>query len=296
MLMLKVIARRRVLWFVVVASSAALSLYGAQAADAPAASGTSNLKVFELPDKSASILLPEDWHVVQTGVAYARARGPNGEFALFGAIVPAHNSSGDSGPTVLNQSYSADNKDKFIQSVNFLLAHVGLHAVPIQIVTDKKIAAPDAFGTCTKFTALMGANGGVAAEADFCSLPMEKKGDYQNFFKLVAVQARLASQERAMLEKILMSYALEGNVVKRSKALKAAGSTAPGPAGMAGVANSAMSMALINAQTRAIQSATWNSTMGSLRSASDFDHAILRGETPIYAQGVDPPLFWVGGD
>ena len=152
MLMLKVIARCRVLWSVVVASSVALSLYVAQAADAPAASGTSNLKVFKLPDKSASILLPEDWHVVQTGVAYARTRGPNGEFALFGAIVPAHNSSGDPGPTVLNQSYSADNKDKFIQSVNVLLAHVGLHAVPIQIVTDKKIAAPDAFALCANVT------------------------------------------------------------------------------------------------------------------------------------------------
>ena len=105
-----------------------------QVADPPAASGTPALKVYELPDKSASVLLPDGWRVVQTGVAYARARGPNGELALFGAIVPANNSSTASGQAMLNQPYAADGKNKFIRSVNFLLAHVGLQPVPIQVV------------------------------------------------------------------------------------------------------------------------------------------------------------------
>lgn len=278
------------------ALGAVLSI-GAAQADQPAAAGASNLQVYELPDKSASILLPSDWHVVQTGVAYARARGPNGELALFGAIIPANNSSAAATKTVLNQSYSADNKDKFTQSVNFILVHIGMSAVPVQIKAETHVDAPDGFGTCSNIKALLGPRAGVAAEADFCSLPMNKDGSYQNFFKLVAVQASRAAEEKPMLEKILASYALESKVVKaRSKALTQTGAAGAGPAGMAGVANSAMSMALINAETRMIQQQTLRGQIASYNSASDFDHSILRGDTGVYAEGSSEPLFWISND
>ena len=269
---------------------------GSAQADQASASSDPTLQVYELPDKSASILLPSDWRVVQTGVAYARARGPNGELALFGAVVPAHNSAGGATQAVLNQPYSTDDKDQFVQSANFLLLHVGMSAVPFNILSATRIKAPDAFGTCTNFTMLAGPKSGVAAEADFCSLPMDKNGDYQNFFKLVAVQAKFAKQERSMLEKMLASYALEANVVRRSKAIKAMGAPMSRPVGMAGVPNSAMSMALINAQARAIQSSTLYGQMSSLKSASDFDHGILRDDIPVYAEGESSPMFWIGND
>src|SRR5580700_3886888 len=48
------------------------------------------LTKYVLPDKTASVMLPDGWHVTQTGPAFIRAEGPNGELAMFGVTVPAH--------------------------------------------------------------------------------------------------------------------------------------------------------------------------------------------------------------
>jgi hypothetical protein len=33
---------------------------------------------------------------------------------------------------------------------------------------------------------------------------------------------------------------------------------------------------------------------GMDNSVNNFDHGVLRGQTPIYAQGMPQPVFWVG--
>src|SRR5271156_2698483 len=117
---------RRVLLSTLVSSVALTHWTLAPAADpgsAPASAPSLGLKQYVLPDHTASAMLPPNWKVVQTGVAFISAQGPNGEIAMFGVLVPAHDGGTTSvTPTVLNQPYSASPKDKFTQSLSWVRA------------------------------------------------------------------------------------------------------------------------------------------------------------------------------
>src|SRR5262249_1874684 len=50
-----------------------------------------SLTRYVLPDQTASVMLPDGWHVTRTGIAFIRAEGPGGQLGFFGLVVPAHN-------------------------------------------------------------------------------------------------------------------------------------------------------------------------------------------------------------
>jgi capsule polysaccharide export protein KpsE/RkpR len=58
--------------------------------------------------------------------------------------------------------------------------------------------------------------------------------------------------------------------------------------------NSLLAGNLMLAQAQAIMNQTNSQIMGMQNSVNNFDHGVLRGDTPVYAQGQSQPLFWVG--
>jgi hypothetical protein len=291
------------------------------AAMAAAADANPGLKQYVLPDHTASVMLPGTWKVTQTGVALIVAQGPNGELAMFGILVPAHDGSTTRiTPQVLNQPYSADPKDKFTQSLAWVRTHNGKSPVQIQFLGATPIPkTPPAFGPCTSLTALVSAGGPgqLAVEADECSMPVDTSGNYQNFFKVVGVAASQANQERPALEAILGSYQLNPAAlqkVQNGSAAPKTGAGAPAAAAAHGANGSgsgngsaltwAQAIAQVNAmkqanaitqlQAGAINSATMNSMIGANNAANNMDMGVIRGDTPVYAVGQSQPLFWVG--
>jgi hypothetical protein len=280
-------------------------------------SSPQGLKQYVLPDHTASVMLPDTWKVTQTGVALIVAQGPNGELAMFGILVPAHDGTTTSiTPQLLNQPYSADPKDKFTQSLAWVRTRNGKSAVQIQFLSATAIPkTPPAFGTCTNLTALVSAGGPgqLGVEADQCSMPVDAAGNYKNFFKVVGVAAAQAKQERSALEAILGSYQLNPaalqQVQKGSASKSGAGASAGAPPGGSGSGSSSaltwaqaiaqvnamkQASALTTARANAITSSTISGMVGANNAANNFDMGVIRGDTPVYAVGQSQPLFWVG--
>jgi hypothetical protein len=283
-------------------ASASLSSGHAQTlAPDPNAAAIAALQTYELPDQTASVRLPSSWRVTSTGVGFVQAQGPNGELALFGVMVPAKNGAAlNISPAGLVQPFNADPEQKFLASINWVRQRNGKPSVQAQFYSKDPVSAPAAFGTCTNITAILA--GSAAVETDFCSLPMDASGAYRNFFKVVGLPAQSAKQERSLMEAILASYRLNIQAVQKQQAAakSSAPATASAPKAGASLAsavsaqNSLLAGQLMIAQANAINSATFAGMRASDASVSNFDHGVLRGQTPIYAAGVPQPVFWVG--
>ena len=214
--------RRAVLLAALTPLTTLLAALDAQAATGAAPGATiaiQPLTKYVLPDQTASVMLPDGWHVTQTDVAFIRAEGPQGELAMFGVSIPAHNDTGAGAPGRLSQSYSADPGDKLNQSIQWFRATNHLSPVSvIKIYSTTPITAPKEFGTCTNMTATLGAGGGVLdAEADLCSLPVDSAGNYLNFLKIVAISPALAKSERGTAEAVLASYVLNEKALQQQQ-------------------------------------------------------------------------------
>ena len=198
----------------------------AASSDAPAATDAATgamitiqpLTKYTLPDKTASVMLPDGWHVTQTGVAFIRAEGPKGELAMFGVTVPARDapSAQVAPPAPLSQPYGTDAGVKLGQSILWVRAATGQSPVTVtKVYSNTEFDAPAEFGSCAKITATLGVQRGVLdAEADLCSLPKDKAGNYTNFLKLVAISPALAKTERGTLEAVLASYIVNMKAVQ----------------------------------------------------------------------------------
>jgi hypothetical protein len=211
------------------------------AGNADAASGPTvtiqPLTKYALADGTASVMLPEGWRVTQTGVAFIRAEGPKGEIAMFGVTVPAHDgAAGGAGPpTPLSQPYDADAGDKLNQTIQWERAANNLSPVRvIKIYSEAPFNAPPELGICSKLTTTLGVgrSGVLDAEADLCSMPKDKAGNYTNFLKIIAIAPALAKTERATLEAALASYVVNMKAVQKHVA-----QSAKQPTKMAAAAN-----------------------------------------------------------
>ena len=58
--------------------------------------------------------------------------------------------------------------------------------------------------------------------------------------------------------------------------------------------NSLLAGKLMMQEANAINRQTFAGMQGMDNSVNNFDHGVLRGQTPIYAQGMQQPVFWVG--
>ena len=166
-------------------------------------------------------MLPDGWHVTQTDVAFIRAEGPEGELAMFGVSVPAHNATGAGAPPPerLNQSYSADPGDKLNQSIQWVRAANHLSPVTvIKIYSNTPFAAPKEFAQLLQHDRDPGrCRHCPGREADLCSLPVDANGDYINFLKIVAISPALAKSERSTVEAMLASYVLNMKALQQQQ-------------------------------------------------------------------------------
>lgn len=185
---------------------------------------------YTLPDQTASVMLPDGWHVTRTGIAFIRAEGPRGELGFFGLVVPAHDAPPGSGPASgapLSQPYSADTGDKIQQSINWVRASNGQSPVQVSVISQQSFTAPAEFGQCSRVVMRLAVQslGTLNSEADFCSLPTDQSGNYRNFMKIVAAPPEVAAAQRGTLEAVLASYVLNMKAVQAQLAQR--GGTQP---------------------------------------------------------------------
>lgn len=276
------------------------------------------LTKYVLPDQTASIMLPEGWRVTQTGVAFIRAEGPKGEIAMFGVTVPARNgpAATASPPQPLSQPYTAEPEDKLNKSIQWV--RTANHQSPVQVLkvfTKEPFVAPKEFGNCSKLTLTLGVQGGtLAAETDFCSMPMDSAGNYRNFLKIVAISPALVQTERGTMEAMLASYVLNMKAVQQRMAQSSSATAQPMSAGAAApragqpqtlqqqinaeIAAGGFSPQMVAAM-RAQATAQANAAMAPMMrqaaavdsSVDYFDRTVLRGQIPVSVthQGT----FWV---
>jgi hypothetical protein len=276
------------------------------------------LTKYVLPDQTASAMLPDGWRVTQTGVAFIRAEGPKGEIAMFGVTVPAHNgpAASASPPQPLSQPYNADPEDKLNKSIQWVRTANHQSAVQvIKVFTKDSFSAPKEFGNCNKLTLTLAVQGGtLAAETDFCSMPMDSAGNYRNFLKIVAISPALVQTERGTVEAMLASYVLNMKAVQRRMAQGGSATTQPMSAGAA-VPRTGQPQTLqqqINAEIaaggfspqmvaamRAQATAQANAVMAPMmrqeaavdNSVNYFDRTVLRGQIPVSV--TNQGTFWV---
>jgi hypothetical protein len=288
------------------------------------------LTKYVIPNQTASVMLPDGWQVTRTGIAMIRAQGPNGEIAMFGVLVPARDAPAVGGTAVgapLSQPYAANLSDKFMQSAQWVRAVNGQGPVQVKIITQKPFEAPPVFGNCSTMTATLGVPGMgmLAAETDFCSMPVDSAGNYRNFFKLVAISPALVATERGTMEAMLASYRLNMKAVQRELANQntaqqaargpgdrgfaaspgrgaASGGTRATPAAANGLPPQMQQqmMQMMRAQAAAqvqmraadmINATTTAQLSSSLNGADYFDRTILRDQIPVTL--ANQPVFWI---
>jgi hypothetical protein len=97
------------------------------------------------------------------------------------------------------------------------------------------------------------------------------------------------------MEAILASFRLNMQAIQRQHAAAPAN---PAPSGSVSstvsAENSLIAGQLMMQEANAINAETFAGMQGMDNSVNNFDHGVLRGQTPIYAQGMQQPLFWVG--
>jgi hypothetical protein len=158
------------------------------------------------------------------------------------------------------------------------------------------------------------------AEADLCSMPKDKDGNYINFLKLVAVSPALAKSERGTLEAVLSSYILNMKAVQEQAAKpvkqpdRAASAAPPGrtsanpmtPQGRQSLQQqidaeikqggfSPQMVAAMRAQANANAMVTMGPAIRQMRGANQamdyFDRSVLRDQIPVSI--LNQGTFWV---
>jgi hypothetical protein len=222
-------------------------VYAATSANTDQMISIDPLTKYTLPDQTASVMLPDGWHVTRTGIAFIRAEGSHGELGFFGLVVPAHDGPAAAGPTPgapLSQPYSTDTASKIQQSINWVRASNGQSLVQVNVVSQQPFNAPAEFGQCSRVLMTLGVQnmGTLNSEADFCSLPTDPAGNYRNFMKIVAAPPDVAAAQRGTLETVLASYVLNMKAVQTQLAQRG-GTTQPAQDSQSGSQSSSASQA-----------------------------------------------------
>jgi hypothetical protein len=213
------------------------------AAETPAsapASGDANtakaapLRQFVLPDRSASVSLPEGWNVLPSSAGGTiLAQGPNGETVSLGFPFLAMNSSdprvartqqwaqqGGGRNTSYAQSlyypYGADLAKTFVDLTQMWRGRKGLPPATFQIASEDRVQAP-ASERCAHITGQVDAQDGKGLKemnSVFCQGPLAPHGSYMNIAYHTAVPMQFAPKERAAMAAILASFNVNMAIVE----------------------------------------------------------------------------------
>jgi len=270
---------------------------GAAPAPGSGSDGQAGLHRVEASDGSASAALPPDWHVTRAAGMAIDAVGPRGETASLGNVAVVRDPSGPAaaaklGGVDMEMPYATPLPEKFVRLVR--------HADPasqISIINSTELKVAPQLGQCARIVGDISTKDGGPAKFEtlFCSLPPDIARIYKNVFRFVSAPAKVAMQERPMLEAILTSLRLPQPMLQRLLAPvvgppPGAGGGAPGggrggggpggpgggPSGPGGPGGGSPSMSDIQARAAAqLKQETERSSADAIRNAESFD-SLLR--------------------
>ena len=201
------------------------------AASAPAAP----LHPVVLSDRSASVSLPDGWHLVpqMSLMGTLVALGPNGESAELGTTWLVGDTNSAATQRILQQlragylqntmyakaNYYASGGDlsqTFVYLMQALRKRANLPQASYNFTTDTPVAAPSQRCTHLAGTADMGdGKGPRELNALFCEQPPNRTGSFMSFAYTTMAPVSVAARERATLGAILQSFNVNQQVVAR---------------------------------------------------------------------------------
>jgi len=259
------------------ASLLAVSI-GATCQTAQPAAAAIVLESYTAPDQTASAGIPAGWKVTSAGQTVIRIAGPNGEFAVLGNTVIAHNAAFQLGQRPANGiDLSMPNSASLAQKLVMILEQgAAANSKPIpQVTIDSAtpLTLPAALGQCGRFIASATSNQGpLKIVAVFCSLPLDAAGNYKTIALMAQAPTAIAAQSAPAVQAIFASYRIPAPWLQR----KLAPVDAAGPGG-ATAGNPAADIAAANV----INGVTNRMIQGASIGANCFDLTVLR-QTPSY--------------
>jgi hypothetical protein len=234
------------------------------------------LQPYSAPDQSASAGIPAGWKVTSAGQTVLRLAGPNGEAAVLGNTVIAHNAAFQVGQRPANgidismpSSASLDQKLVMILQQGAANTHKPISQVTINSATPLKL--PPAMGQCGRFVASANINQGpMQLLAVLCSLPVDAAGNYKTIALMGQAPTAIAAQSAPAVQAIFGSYRIPAPWLQR----KLAPVDAPAPGGSTS-GNPAADIAAANM----IMGQTNHMISGASTSVNCFDLTVLR-QTP----------------
>ena len=204
----------------------------------PAASGgaVAALRPITLPDRSASVSLPDGWNVLpSSGGGTILAQGPNGEAVFLGFPFLAMNSSdprvqqtmrwaqqggrNTSYAQALYYPYGADLAKTYVDLTQMWRGKQRLPPASFQIGHEEPVALPPA-ERCSHITGQVDAQDGKGPKelnSVFCQGPLAAHGSFMNLAYHTAVPVKYAPAERAFMAAVLASFNVNTAVVDARK-------------------------------------------------------------------------------
>ena len=203
------------------------------AAPAAASGQSAALQQYTLPDRSASVGLPQGWKVLPaSGGGTILAEGPRGEAVALGFPYLANDTNNPSVQKTMatlrsgglrNTSYAkalyypygGDLGKTFVDLVQMSRQHQGQEAVSIKIANETPVAGAV---RCAHLLGQIDPKDGKGVRemnTVFCTSPPGRFGGYMNLAYHTAVPVALAGNERATMGAILASFSVNNAVVRQ---------------------------------------------------------------------------------
>ena len=197
----------------VLAAVTACGLSFSSASTSAAASST--LKTVWTSDKTASVGLPDGWKLVKGANGFIYVTGPNDDRINLGDLVLAINAPAGtsiSGDVRLAMPFSTSLKDKF---TTIIQTGAKLSGAPVPQLTYAS-QSPTRLPMCARLLGSMDAGGQARKfEAIMCSLRPDYLGYYKNILFTANIPANRVTQDRSLVEQIVMSYRITPAMFKK---------------------------------------------------------------------------------
>jgi len=176
---------------------------------------TSTLKTVTTADRTASVGLPDGWHLAKGSNGFVYITGPNDQRINLGALIVAKNAPAGAnvgGNAVFALPYSASLRDKLTTIVQLGAAKQGLPQPQLTFASQMRTRLP----MCSRFLGGL-TQGGQSRkfEAILCSLRPDYLGFYKNLLFFAQIPSNRVAQDRSIVEKIVTSYRVTPAMFKK---------------------------------------------------------------------------------
>lgn len=206
---------------------------GDSGAAATSAGQSAALQPYTLPDRSASVSLPQGWKVLpSSGGGTIMAEGPNGEAVALGYPYLASDTNNPavkqtmatlqrgglrntSYAKALYYPYGGDLGKTFVDLVQMSREHQGQQAASIKIASETPVSGAVHCAHLLGEIDPKDGKGSREMNTIFCTSPPGRFGSYMNLAYHTAVPVALAARERTTMGAILASFNVNNAVVRQ---------------------------------------------------------------------------------